>query len=412
MKILHTSDWHLGRTLYNRKRYSEFTEFLNWLTEQIREHSIDALLVAGDIFDTIAPSNRAQELYYSFLVTVANSTCRHIVITAGNHDSPSFLNAPKGLLKALNVYVVGSLTGNPADEVLVLRDNKNAPEAIICAVPYLRDRDIRTVSAGETIEEKGEKLIAGVKNHYAEVCAIAETQRADYQAEFGYVPIIAMGHLFTAGGKTQDDDGVRELYVGTLAHVGSDIFPGFVDYTALGHLHVPQIVGGSEIIRYSGSPIPMGFGEAKQRKQVVVVSFENESADIELCSVPSFQQLEKVAGDLKEIKSRIIDLKKQEMNIWLEVEYTGAEVVGSLSEVIEELIVGSSIEVLITRNRRIVDRVLRSQSEEESLDDLNVTDVFTRCLDEHTVPEAERTELMGSYNEIITSLNEDDSFAE
>ncbi len=412
MKILHTSDWHLGRTLYNRKRYSEFTEFLNWLTEQIGEHSIDALLVAGDIFDTIAPSNRSQELYYTFLVTVANSTCRHIVITAGNHDSPSFLNAPKGILKALNVQVIGSLTNNPADEVLVLRNHQDSPEAIICAVPYLRDRDIRTVTAGETIEEKGEKLITGVKNHYAEVCAIAETQRAGFLPEFGYIPIIAMGHLFTAGGKTQDDDGVRELYVGTLAHVGSDIFPDIVDYAALGHLHVPQMVGGSETIRYSGSPIPMGFGEAKQQKQVVIVSFENESVEVQLCQVPCFQQLEKVTGDIKEIKSRIIYFKKQELNVWLEVEYTGTEVVGALSEVIEELIEESAIEVLITRNRRIVDRVLKSQSEEESLDDLNVTDVFSRCLDEHAVPKVERIELMGSYNEIITSLTEDDSFAE
>ncbi|NQS72549.1 MAG: exonuclease subunit SbcD, partial [Desulfobulbaceae bacterium] len=142
MKILHTSDWHIGRALYGRKRYEEFKAFLDWLAETIQQNAINTLLVAGDVFDTSTPSNRAQELYYRFLCRVAASTCRHVVIVAGNHDSPSFLNAPKELLKALDVHVVGS-AANPEDEVLVLRNEQKAPELIVCAVPYLRDRDIR-----------------------------------------------------------------------------------------------------------------------------------------------------------------------------------------------------------------------------------------------------------------------------
>ena len=147
MKILHTSDWHIGRTLYGRKRYEEFEVFLTWLAETIQDNAIDALLVAGDVFDTSAPSNRAQELYYRFLCRMAASSCRHVVVVAGNHDSPSFLNAPKELLKALDVHVVGSSTESPEDEVLVLRNEQDAPELIVCAVPYLRDRDIRVAEA-------------------------------------------------------------------------------------------------------------------------------------------------------------------------------------------------------------------------------------------------------------------------
>src|SRR5690606_20113469 len=124
MRILHSSDWHLGRTLYGKKRYEEFESFLTWLAETIRQNEIDALLVAGDVFDTSAPSNRAQELYYRFLCRVAESSCRHVVIVAGNHDSPSLLNAPKDLLKALDVHVVGSATAAPEDEVLVLRNGQ------------------------------------------------------------------------------------------------------------------------------------------------------------------------------------------------------------------------------------------------------------------------------------------------
>ena len=131
MKILHTSDWHLGRSLYGRKRYQEFTQFLDWLRVTIENESIDVLLVAGDIFDTSTPSNRAQELYYRFLYEVSGSCCRHIVVIAGNHDSPSFLNAPKQLLRALNVYVVGQITESPEDEVVVLSDEQNLPQAIV-----------------------------------------------------------------------------------------------------------------------------------------------------------------------------------------------------------------------------------------------------------------------------------------
>ncbi|MEN6421610.1 MAG: exonuclease subunit SbcD, partial [Smithella sp.] len=119
MKLLHTSDWHIGRALYGRKRYEEFDAFLNWLADLIEQENIDVLLVAGDVFDSITPSNRAQELYYCFLCRVAGSAKRHVVITAGNHDSPTFLNAPKGLLKFLNIHVVGYATKLPEDEVIV-----------------------------------------------------------------------------------------------------------------------------------------------------------------------------------------------------------------------------------------------------------------------------------------------------
>ena len=174
MRLLHTSDWHIGRTLYGRKRYEEFEAFLHWLAETIQGDGIDALLVAGDVFDTSVPSNRAQELYYRFLCRVAASPCRHVVVVAGNHDSPSFLNAPRELLKALNVHVIGSASENPEDEVLVLRDGRDTPELIVCAVPYLRDRDIRVAEAGESVEDKERKLIEGIRSRYAAVAAIAE----------------------------------------------------------------------------------------------------------------------------------------------------------------------------------------------------------------------------------------------
>jgi exonuclease SbcD len=413
MKVLHTSDWHIGRTLYGRKRYEEFEAFLTWLAETIQQNEIDALLVAGDVFDTSAPSNRAQELYYRFLCRVAASCCRHVVVVAGNHDSPSFLNAPKELLKALDVHVVGSSTESPEDEVLVLRNEQDAPELIVCAVPYLRDRDIRVAEAGESVEDKERKLIDGIRTHYATVAALAEQKREELGAN---IPIVGTGHLFTAGGQTVDGDGVRELYVGSLAHVTAGIFPACFNYLALGHLHVPQKVNGSETIRYSGSPLPMGFGEAKQQKSVCQVEFHSTAASVQLIDVPIFQKLERVKGDWEGISSRILELSAtgspNGSGVWLEVIYDGTEVIGDLRERLEAAISGTQMEILRIKNNRIIERVLGQIHEEETLDDLNVNDVFERCLAVHDVPEEQRPELLRAYQETVSSLYEDDVQAE
>lgn len=408
MKILHTSDWHLGRSLYGRNRYREFSAFLDWLADLVRQQNIDGLFVAGDVFDTSTPSNRAQQLYYRFLCNVAGSCCRHIVVIGGNHDSPSFLNAPKELLRVLNVHVVGSMTEHPDDEVIVLENEQNHPEAIVCAVPYLRDRDIRTALAGETVEDKSAKLVEGIRTHYADVCTIAEQK----QKELGDVPIITLGHLFTVGSKTVEGDGVRELYVGSLAHVGEDTFPACIDYLALGHLHVPQQVGQSEHIRYSGSPIPMGYGEANQQKKVVAVEFNGRAPLIKELPVPCFQDLERISGSLEEILAGIGELKIQQSSGWLEIEYTGAEIIGNLRELIEESLLESSMEIRRIKNKRVVDRVINSINEDETLDDLNVHDVFARCLETYDVEADDRAEMIESYNEILMSLDEEDINAE
>lgn len=274
LTILHTSDWHLGRRLYGRMRYEEFEAFLSWLQETISAQKVDVLIVAGDIFDTMTPSNRAQALYYEFLGKVSKLCCEHIVIVAGNHDSPTFLDAPSKVLKFLNVHVIGTACDDLNDEVLVLDAVDGTPHCIIAAVPYLRDRDVRGSHAGESADSKDANVIKGIRAHYDEVASIAKARQQHLSdAHQRHIPIIATGHLFAAGSKTTEDDGVRDLYVGSLGQISADMFDDGFDYVALGHLHVPQRVGGCEHIRYSGSPIAMGFGEAKQQKQVLLVEF-------------------------------------------------------------------------------------------------------------------------------------------
>ena len=407
MNILHTSDWHIGRSLFSQKRYDEFASFLDWLREAIESQHIDILLVSGDVFDTSTPSNRAQQLYYEFLYEVSKSCCRTVVIIGGNHDSPSFLQAPSALLNVLNVKVIGSKRETPEEEI-VIAEKDGIPLAIICAVPYLRDKDIRYAEAGETIEDKNRKLLEGIKEHYRTVCDIAKIRQSELGSD---IPIIAMGHLFTQGGKTVDGDGVSELYIGSLAHVDSSVFPDYLDYVALGHLHVPQRVGGKETIRYSGSPIPMGFGEAKQQKQVVLLHFE-DTLSIEPLFVPSFYHLESIKGTMDQITSRIQFLREKGEAAYLEIEYTAPEMIGDLSERCEELVQGSNLTILRIQNRQFIQRVMSSMQTQETLEDLNPEEVFTRCLDTFSVTEEERQPLRDAYHEILLEMQEEDILAE
>jgi len=438
MNILHTSDWHLGRMLYGQKRYAEFSAFLDWLLDVVEQRSVDVLIVAGDIFDTTTPSNKAQALYYQFLARLSDSCCRHVGEVGGNHDSPSFLEAHKSLLQYLDIHIIGAAQSQPEDEVLQLHNDTGQLELIVCAVPYLRDRDIRSAEAGETLGEKDQKMIAGIRAHYQRTFDIARQQQEENQA----VPILATGHLFTSGGHTVEGDGVRELYVGSLAQAPASIFPEGLDYVALGHLHVPQTVQNQEHIRYSGSPIAMGFGEARQQKSVCLVRLESSSASkngdtmdlfagqrgVELIPVPVFQALRQIRGDWDYIEQEITQLAQQlstqdssvsdqeQTSVWLEIIYEGEALIANLREriqhAIERLIDSERLPVLRIKNNRLIEQTLTQQYREERLEQLNEQQVFDRCLAQHQISDDETQELRESYQEILRHVHENDRHAE
>jgi exonuclease SbcD len=401
LTLLHTSDWHLGRALHGRSRHHEFAAFLDWLAGTLRRERVDILVVAGDVFDTTTPSHQAQSLYYGFLRRVAaGAGCRHAVIVAGNHDSPSFLDAPGELLNALDVHVVGRKRDDPADEVLLLEDAGGAAEAVVCAVPYLRDRDLREVEAGESAADKEAKLLQELRAHYARVAGIAEEKRAGRD-----IPVIATGHLFTDGGRTVDGDGVRELYVGSLARVPLELFPAGLDYLALGHLHMPQTVRGAEHIRYSGSPLAMSFSETAREKSVCRVVFTGRSPAVTRLPVPLFQRLARVEGDWAQIERSLAGLEAEDSPLWLEVDYGGEETLIDLRQRIDELVAGTKLEVLRVRSRRA--RGAAARCCEEALEDLSAEEVFERCLDAHRIPDAERAALRRTHAEARLALDED-----
>ncbi|MDD2450218.1 MAG: exonuclease SbcCD subunit D C-terminal domain-containing protein [Sulfurimonas sp.] len=303
MKILHTSDWHLGQSFMGKSRFDEHEAFLKWLLQTIELENINTLIVAGDIFDTTTPPNYALELYYNFLTKVS-SFCKNIIITAGNHDSVATLKAPKQLLKALNVHVITS-GDEDEDEVIAIYDDEEIC-GIVCAVPFLRDFVVRKSQSAQTMDDKESALSNGIKEHYKSAYKRAKELSKD-------VPIIATGHLTTLGSKTSESE--REIYIGGTLDIDSDFFKDF-DYVALGHLHINQRVK-SERVRYSGSPIPLSFSESNSQKKVNIVEFIGADVKIKELDIPLFRKLLVIRGDTASVISELENVTDKES--WIEI---------------------------------------------------------------------------------------------
>jgi exonuclease SbcD len=388
-----------------KERSEEHARFLQWLLETIRENAVDVLLIAGDVFDTASPGNASLKMYYDFLLKVRDCGCNHVIITAGNHDSPSLLDAPKEILSALNVKVVGKAYENPEDEVFVLTDENAQPLAIVCAVPFLRERDISKYTEGETYSDRSKRIADSIRKHYEAVAEIAKNKQNEYGQD---IPIIAMGHLSVAGGKTIADDGVRETYIGNIECMGSDIFPPYFDYVALGHYHIPSVI--SDSVRYSGSPVPMGFGEANQQKNVVIIDFENGSKTISEIPIPVFQKLESIVGDKEFILNRLQQLKESGESVWVEIIYDGNEVFADFAAWTAEQTVDTKIEILISRNKTYLDRVLTMEDATKPLEELNEFEVFDKLLDGKDYPEEQKLELRDLYKEIMFGVHSEHDY--
>lgn len=284
MRILHTADWHIGQRLHERSRLDEHEQFLDWLLETIQERKVDLLLVSGDIFDTSLPSAEATNLYYRFLYRLFDETDAYTVITAGNHDSPRHLEAPREFLEMGRIYVVG-LSGEAADCVFPFPPDD--PRVMVAAVPYLSESDLRHLSY-QTEAERNERYREWMKVFYADCVAAMPAK----------LPKILMGHLFVQGGKTSDSE--RNIQIGGATATHANDFPDGVDYVALGHLHRPQTIKGAAYpIRYSGSPIPLRFNETDYRKAVYLLALSDDGtlALDETIEVPVFKELCTVEGD-------------------------------------------------------------------------------------------------------------------
>lgn len=257
IKIIHTADWHLGQTFYNYDRSKEHAMFLDWLCTVIKEHHIDLLLIAGDIFDTPNPSAEAQRMYYHFLKRVTQENVGlQIIVTAGNHDSAARIEAPSPLLNVFNVQVSGMVHYKDGEIDFDSMIMPIAGNGCCLAVPYLRHNDL---PAAESYSE-------GVAKMYSELYARARKK--------GYHPIIAMGHLQASGAEVSVGDTSEHAIIGGMEGIDTGFCAEGIAYTALGHLHKAQRVGRKENVRYSGAPLPMSFAELRNKQGVTEVTIE------------------------------------------------------------------------------------------------------------------------------------------
>ena len=261
-RVLHTADWHLGKLLGDLSREEEHSRFLDFLLETIVAEEVDALVIAGDLFDSANPPQSAQRQYYAFLSQLYAARECAVVVVAGNHDSPAQLEAPRDVLTTLRATVVGRALEDP---VLLLPDSES-PRLALAAIPFLRDRDLRSGQMGQGAEAIRQALVDGIARRYSD---------AGEAVEGLGVPAMATGHLTVSGAKASDSE--RDIHVGGLGTVSAKIFPQVFDYVALGHLHRPQACGEADHIRYSGSPIPLSFSEALDTKSVQIADFGTEA---------------------------------------------------------------------------------------------------------------------------------------
>ncbi len=291
IKILHTSDWHLGKQLQKIDFHEDMELFFDWLIDTIQERNIDVLLMSGDLFDQANPSQQAMRQYYLFLKRMIPLKCK-VVLTGGNHDSPHVLNAPKEILEILDIKVIGGVPNSISD--LFIEFENETDKVVIAAVPFLRDKDIRQTVAGESYEDKIEQIREGLRNYFKNV--------NDYYLDnYNGLPYVLMGHLFVQGVEPSESE--REIQIGNQASIDASIFGQSPHYVALGHIHKPQKVG--ENILYSGSPIPMSFSEKTDQKRVVVLDFEDSNLTTISIEVPVFRKLTSLKGTIVEIKEKL-----------------------------------------------------------------------------------------------------------
>lgn len=271
MRLIHTSDWHLGQRFYHHSRESEHAQFLNWLHQQIATQQPDALLIAGDIFDTVNPPISAQRQLYEFLAhCYRDYPALQIIMIAGNHDSGSRIELPAPLLAAMNVQMIGRVQWQgvqPDFSQLIVpiqqRDDAGQQQILgwCVALPYLRAAEVTANGLSPDVN-------AAITALHAQVLAQVAAQKTPEQA------VVLMSHAHLSGGETSDS--VRNVVIGTLEAQSVSLYPDWVDYVALGHLHKPQRIGGQERIRYSGSPIPLSFSELNYKHQVLLVEIAPE----------------------------------------------------------------------------------------------------------------------------------------
>lgn len=405
MKILHTADWHLGHQLHGHDRRFEHDAFLDWLSDTLKAREIDALLVAGDLFDTANPPASAWQQLYRFLARLrAEMPHLNMVLIGGNHDSPSKLDAPHELLRAFDLHLVGSISRDSegkleTDRLLVpLQDREGKIAAWCAAVPFLRSSDLWV----ESLEEGQDRLIEGVRQVYAEVLAEGRARCGED------LPLIAMGHAYLAAGQLSELS-ERRVLGGNQHALPAELFAG-ADYTALGHLHLAQSPATG--VHYSGSPLPLSLAEANYNHQVLEVTFaEGKLTGLERIPVPrAVEMIRLPQSTLDDALNAIASLElvacPQEAQPFLEVRLLLPKPEARIRERILAAIADKPVRLArITTSYQGSGEGLADGCERRRLDELSPTEVFRLCYQRQFEGEPEAG-LVASFEEILEQVKE------
>jgi DNA repair protein SbcD/Mre11 len=307
MRILHTADWHIGRTLNGWSRETEHRTFLDRLHALVLAEEIDVLLVAGDVFDGINPSGEAQRLLYGAIARLVRARPHlQIILTAGNHDPAQRLEAPEAVLNELGVHVLGTLRRGPEGvdldrHLIPLRDRDGRVCAHVLAVPFLRQADLPGLHLGAADGDEP-AITAAVRTLHREMTEAAV-------ARSGGLPLLAMGHLTCSGGLASEG-AERRILIGGEHAVPPDVFPAELAYVALGHLHRPQSLDGGRV-RYSGSAFPLSASEIAYDHGVTLIDLDEgmEHRHISIERPVSMHRLPAAgAGKLEDVLAALADL--------------------------------------------------------------------------------------------------------
>ena len=412
LRIFHTADWHLGHQLHGVSRHFEHQQFLNWLLDALLQNEADALIVAGDIFDSANPPAAAQAQLYDFLVKARTSLPGlSIILVGGNHDSASRLDAPSPILNALGVYVVGGLTRSDDGNIdwarllVPLTNSAGEIRAWCGAMPFLRNADLPTNN------DESDPLISGMKTLYAELVEQL-SQKAGQDGR-----MLLTGHCYMVNGAVSELS-ERKILGGNQHALPLELFPENIAYVALGHLHLAQQVGGKEHIRYSGSPIPMSFDESDYHHQVLQVDLKpNQAADITVLKIPrsidllrvpngkDFAALPEVIQQLEGLQLDDLPVDEQPM---LELRIRLEKPEPSLRQQIEEAIAQLPIRLLkISTAYAGSEKSLADIKIEERLEELQPLDVFERCY-QNKYDSHPPDEIKGLFNQLLESIQVDE----
>ena len=407
LRLIHTADWHLGHTLHGVSRHTEHQQFLNWLLAELLDKQADALIVAGDIFDSANPSAQAQAQLYEFLVSAKKQQATlDIILVGGNHDSATRLDAPSSILNALGVHVVGGLRrDNQAIDwrrlIVPLTNAQGEIKAWCGAMPFLRNADLPN-------SEDDDPLVTGVKSLYDEL--FSQLQNHAQHGE----SLIMTGHCYMVNGNVSELS-ERKILGGNQHALPVELFPKAIDYVALGHLHLAQTVGANEHIRYSGSPIPLSFDESHYVHSVLQVELIAEQCvaitklkiprSIELLRIPNSKEFATLSNVLAHLESLdLADLPKaQHPFVELRIKLDKPE--PSLQQQIEEVITKLPVRLLkITKAYTGNEDSLADLQLEQHLEELQPLDVFQRCYaNKYDTPAPD--EITALFNELVESLS-------